>query len=116
VNCPKCGTELPDNARFCMQCGTPIKVAGEEAEGPRPLEELCEIRIESRQGVASTEWRFVAETEGPGGRHIVATTEWSGRDPESDLERLTERLIREGWERVDGDTGEVGRRFRRPIS
>ena len=27
-NCPKCGKELPDNAKFCMDCGYSIENAG----------------------------------------------------------------------------------------
>ncbi len=113
VYCPKCATELPDNARFCMQCGTGVKAVEEELQVQEPQWDLCEVRIEARQGVASTEWRFVAEAAGPRGTYVVRTTDWSGRDPESDLERLTEELIQEGWERVEGHSGEVGRKFRR---
>ncbi len=31
VPCPSCGTNLPDNAKFCLECGTPI-TAGKSAE------------------------------------------------------------------------------------
>jgi hypothetical protein len=29
--CPQCGSELPDDARFCTQCGTPQEDAGPQA-------------------------------------------------------------------------------------
>jgi hypothetical protein len=32
--CPKCGTPLPENARFCVECGTRQRVP--EREAPRP--------------------------------------------------------------------------------
>lgn len=99
-----------------MQCGTPVKAAEEEAQTSEPQWEVCEIRIETNQGVASTEWRFIAEASGPRGQYTVASTQWSAKDPESDLEVLTDGLIRAGWEPVESDSGEVDRKFRRPIS
>ncbi len=83
----------------------------------RPTEsqwDACQIKLEARQGPSSTEWRFVAEGVGSKGPYIVRTTDWSGRDPESDLERLTESLVEDGWEPMESDSGEVGRKFRRP--
>jgi hypothetical protein len=34
VNCPNCGTGLPDDARFCFRCGRPINVGGAATGSP----------------------------------------------------------------------------------
>ncbi|RMD73753.1 MAG: zinc-ribbon domain-containing protein, partial [Chloroflexi bacterium] len=27
MHCPHCNTELPDDARFCIECGTAVRIA-----------------------------------------------------------------------------------------
>ena len=115
MRCPQCGTELPDAARFCMQCGTPV-ASKEEEQVSEPELEMCEVKIESKQGTSSTEWRFVAEGVGPRGRYQVAITDWSGKDPENDLDRLVDGLIQDGWEFVEAESSMVGGKFRRLAS
>jgi hypothetical protein len=39
ILCKNCGTELPDHARFCLQCGNPVEPeepAGQPAKEPEP--------------------------------------------------------------------------------
>lgn len=37
MNCPNCGSELKENAKFCVECGTPIAAPAEQEE-PVPVE------------------------------------------------------------------------------
>lgn len=37
--CPKCGKELSENARFCSNCGTPIRAAQQQDNHLSPVEE-----------------------------------------------------------------------------
>lgn len=32
--CPKCGTENPDNAKFCGSCGSAMSVVREQVQPP----------------------------------------------------------------------------------
>ena len=34
--CPDCGTEVPDDARFCTQCGSELAAASTQAPQPEP--------------------------------------------------------------------------------
>ncbi len=34
MKCPKCGTQVPDNYRFCTECGTDLRVLNDNAESP----------------------------------------------------------------------------------
>lgn len=36
--CYNCGTQLPENARYCMQCGTAVNPSAEEPEADKPEE------------------------------------------------------------------------------
>ncbi len=36
MNCPKCGTSLPDGAKFCSACGSPTGVDAAPASPPKP--------------------------------------------------------------------------------
>ena len=97
-----------------MECGTALKTEVPEMPAQESQWDLCEIKVETNQGASSTEWRFVAEAVGPRGTHVVGATDWSGKDPESDLERLKERLAEDGWEPVETGFGTAGSKFRRP--
>src|SRR5947208_15167178 len=37
IVCKQCGTELPDHARFCLQCGASILPPQEQEEPPSPV-------------------------------------------------------------------------------
>ena len=41
--CIQCGTELFNDARFCMRCGAPVKGAATSSTQPEPRWEYCEI-------------------------------------------------------------------------
>ena len=43
VNCPACDAEIPEKARFCIECGTPL-VAGAESPAPAEPESYPEER------------------------------------------------------------------------
>lgn len=34
MKCPKCGTQVPDNYRFCTECGTDLRALNDKAEDP----------------------------------------------------------------------------------
>lgn len=40
TQCKQCGATLPDNAKFCMQCGTPVQHEPQPAPPASPLPEL----------------------------------------------------------------------------
>ena len=41
MHCSQCGTELPEQARFCLQCGSPVPISVEPPAQPaQPLPEL----------------------------------------------------------------------------
>lgn len=42
ISCKQCGTELPDEARFCLQCGSPVEKEQPPAP-PRPQAPLPEL-------------------------------------------------------------------------
>ena len=124
--CMSCGTELPEHAKFCLECGRPTRPGTPtEREGPRW--EYCEIVWSKIRSVPAT-LQFWASAIGPKGLYSAgASPEWSlffgepypRRDRNSDRrahEELIEMLLDDGWE----PTGEKGEywyedRFRRRI-
>jgi hypothetical protein len=52
AQCKQCGTELPDHARFCLQCGTPVPAPESQEPGseeppvpPRPTAPLPDLNF-----------------------------------------------------------------------
>src|SRR6266568_7459945 len=89
--CFRCGFELPDGAKFCMECGV------EQSTGSRSESdtwEACEIRYQTVKKDGLLTWgtrRFFAEAIGPKGVYTAGnspefkgTPEWDG--PKSDRE------------------------------
>src|SRR5947209_11756351 len=74
--CKNCGTQLPDDASFCLKCGTPQQ-AGVQAQTEVPQWETCEIHWENTtKGFFSmSTLRFWAERIGPDGTENVGVTE-----------------------------------------
>ena len=35
--CMECGTRLPDGAKFCINCGTPVKNSGRQESSERTI-------------------------------------------------------------------------------
>ena len=50
--CMNCGTQLPENAKFCFKCGTPQKYLG-QVEAPKQIEEprwdICQIECHATE-------------------------------------------------------------------
>src|SRR2546422_5082118 len=43
IVCKQCGTELPDHARFCLQCGSPVPPPEEQPPSPVPAGPPAEL-------------------------------------------------------------------------
>jgi len=137
--CKRCGTQLPDEAKFCWNCGC----ATGEIPAPRDeLWETCEIVYKRKEGTTMGQmtsiyaevllgrpgWhRFQAKAMGPAGIYIAGESpEFQHRslptgvhhDARADeaLGDLVRRLLRDGWE-ATGDRGAewYSHRFRRRI-
>lgn len=48
ILCKHCGTELPDHARFCLQCGSPVEPPAEEQQQPEQKPEQEPERMTER--------------------------------------------------------------------
>lgn len=113
--CFNCGTELPDEAKFCWNCGDPQKpnVKVEEPEW-----EVCEITcariIMGRD--RKDEWEFHAQVNGPKGTYLACDPYVTTVNPNGDFEFLSREsnryirnlftsLLRElessGWKPLD---------------
>ena len=52
MNCPSCGTENPERARFCMSCGSGAAVPVPQLRGREPAAGEVLHRVRSRAGTA----------------------------------------------------------------
>ncbi len=131
--CVKCGQQLPDDANFCLKCGTPLKAENRQAD---IRWETCEIKISHVEvGFWNHQWQVWAEAIGPEGRYSAAesakfkvpqtvgdTQEQSGfviprdRFIRPHFDKLIDRLVNDGWEPVEtrGPTS-YSLRFRRRV-
>src|SRR5947209_1937589 len=110
--CISCGTQLPDDATFCLKCGTP-QGAGVQARTGVPQWETCEILWEE----TGYDWsrfsntiRFWVQRIGPDGTKTIAATErLAAPSPNIGLKKtqqmlydavdqLKAKLLSDGWE------------------
>lgn len=125
--CRYCGTELPDEANFCLKCGkpqTPSVVVDE------PKWETCRIVMETvkeagifpNSGIRRKgEYCFNAKGIGPDfsysvGRSVMWNDDSRPEAPQEALKGLVNELLKDGWE-ADGHfgSGESDLQFRRRL-
>ena len=106
--CMACGSELPDDANFCLKCGRPQRGGVTLEKAALTRYEICEIRsiMLKRAGTFSGPLcQFQAMTGGPDGRQAVLKSETFRGLPEFEekrakpaLDGLITELTRDGWE------------------
>lgn len=93
IYCMHCGKELPDDANFCLKCGTPVGNAVKPAPQPEPKWEYCEIVYTIKfspqnntrsfsDKITGSWWHdivFFARGVGPQGAFDASPKEFSGR-------------------------------------
>lgn len=126
--CNKCGTNLPDEAQYCHQCGT-AQNPTQKVQAPEQSWEVCEIvwqflpysvSIFSRE--SKRKYRFWAQAIGPSGRYDAGSVEFDaviGSLTHSPLEHanegsteneiakttaldnLIQQLVSDGWQAAE---------------
>lgn len=108
--CMNCGTQLPDDASFCLKCGKSQK-AGVQTEPPKM--ETCEIvRVVTKPSSWTYEETFIfaAEVIGANGKYVAFqsvplkhNTQYPIYQKEfnSAVEELVNNLLRDNWEAVE---------------
>jgi ribosomal protein L40E len=112
--CPKCNTELPDVAKFCMECGEPQTRAAAKTARWETCEIVCtQLPAASKGG---REWEFRAEATGPRGKFTASASYVSTVNPHLSQESMTKdksnyvrhvlsslmrALVQDGWEPLD---------------
>jgi ribosomal protein L40E len=127
--CIECGTELPDEAKFCFKCGKPT--AGGESK-QKAEQETCEIVYEitgEKHGIyPRTLLRFKAQAKGAEGEYCAGISnefeanlfdypgspEKKSKKHKAALDSLSEKLKQAGWQAEDHKGPEwFSLRFRR---
>jgi hypothetical protein len=107
--CSNCGTQLPDDANFCLKCGKPQK---ENVSFDESKYETCEIVFEwvskGTLGMGATKMRFWAKAIGAEGIYNAGRSDvfsgWQlGPDASETkqvnaLNQFIDRLASNGWE------------------
>lgn len=73
--CTECGKQLPNDANFCLNCGTPIKQSTKPSNQSEQQWEYCEISYKTAGGllgVLGTRGCFIANAVGSRGMYIAA--------------------------------------------
>jgi len=113
--CRKCNTELPDNAKFCLECGEPQNT---EAMSKQVKWEVCEIVCTQlpTNAKGNRDWEFRAEASGPNGKYLAAAPYVSTVNPDAPGDTLSKdksnyiryvhsslvrTLVQDGWEPLE---------------
>jgi hypothetical protein len=121
VYCSACGRQLPDDARFCLECGAPQSSHSATPVGQGDHWETCRIGYSDR--FLSPRFHATVTTQtgsysvlDPWGRTIMLRDKLPfGRDRTTvrSHSALVERLVREGWEPIGSGEWWWQRDFRR---
>lgn len=119
--CHACGRKLPDDAKFCVECGTPqAEVDSRESATPETLWESCLIAHGSGKWHAPvTTPRGSYSIVEPRRRSIFYKQGSPNGANNTTIEAhraLVQRLAREGWEPLGGGPLWWQREFRRPAT
>lgn len=107
--CSNCGTQLPDDANFCMKCGKQLK---EGLSQPELQPETCEITCATLRKPLFGDYtlQFWAEATGPNGHYnadeslVFKGPGWvdlESPQTRAALHSLIEKLGKDGWESLD---------------
>lgn len=125
--CPSCGIELPDTAKFCVECGKPSGAGNAE-----PQYESCEVcwEVTDSHFWSHDEMRYWARSVGPGGERVVAQGQtFQGLAPHEFLsvpikaneprsrahKEFLAQLASDGWEHTGRGGSWWNDRFKRPV-
>lgn len=130
--CTKCGAQLPDNANYCWQCGTPQQRPGTSAASDAAAvpEETCEIvceKVGEKWGIYPRDiMQFRVVVYDQGGQRSIAVSpkfevtafQFEGPDRKNRwhraaFEALAAQLMASGWRQVDKGEKWFNRRYRR---
>ncbi len=112
--CLSCGTQLPEDANYCLKCGKPQKSNVQSVTHSNQIQwETCEIQWVSESDFFNTKGYFEAKAIGPNGVYGAAKTgafkvkksivgvplpyDANGKET---YERLVAHLVQEGWEPI----------------
>lgn len=116
--CVSCGTQLPDEANFCLKCGKPQKP---DVRADEPQWELCEITLEvvTSGFFADIKYKYVAKAVGPNGIYMVGETplikQNANKQQEKAVDTLVTQLTRTNWEATGKGEGQYNYKFRRRV-
>jgi hypothetical protein len=115
--CNKCGTQIPDGAKFCLNCGQPLIADSKPDIAPVEQWEICKIKHETKNyGILrGNRHRFYAEAVALDGTVYIACKAdeecksgiVSGEPDYLDSQtreihdEFVAKLVREGWEATD---------------
>jgi hypothetical protein len=132
--CMQCGTQLPDEANFCIKCGLAQRQAVVPQTNAIDQWEICEILytcVQEKWGIIPKDViQFIAMAKGFNGEYQAAASksfeltgfQFDGPSGKSKrhttaLEELIELLTQEGWEPLsDKGPNWFSRKFRRKAS
>jgi hypothetical protein len=113
--CSNCGTQLPDTANYCLNCGRPQKAKARKSEDQW---EVCKIE-DVYVGGFSPKQQLQAKAAGPKGTYLAGSSrkyksnDKRGRD--KCLSDLISQLTADGWELVGTGDSWYEHTFRRRV-
>lgn len=93
MNCPNCGTQLPDEASFCWKCGRPIAMLSPEDY------EFCKLQYRNVLYTGIAYWRATVKNDqiAQSEVHTPARSKEDPRKRNSNIE-VVAKLQADGWD------------------